>query len=703
LPQPGRQGLHDQAAGKELGGFRIIKKLGQGGMGAVFLARQLSMDRDVALKVLPQSLARDRDFVQRFVREARAAAQLSHVNIVQAIDVGHVGGYHYFAMEFVDGRDLKEVLKWDGRLPEQRALEIAQQLAGALHYAHTTAGIIHRDVKPENVLITPDGIPKLADLGLARQVVQGGTDLTRAGVAIGTPNYISPEQVRGQTDLDGRTDVYSLGATLYHLLTGDPPYLGGTPAEVMAKHLSDPVPDARAASPDVSPAAAAVVQKAMAKDRDQRYATAQAFADDVTSLLEGKMPAAAAFARTVISAGPATLRPRRRRARRSSPWPYVGAFAAVAFVALVAWLAWPSASPGSSEAGSPTYGEQERASDAERSDEKRPKKSARKKPKRRDVALTAPELPDPPRDDPPDPQSDLSEAALAHFELLSKGAKGRAAVGDYDGAICVFDGIPGEFVPLLSTKVRRAVGALHKEAAATVNAGLKAVEQLAGSDGPKKALEELAAVEALKYAPLKGKVAALRAKLEAAAKTLEVAKPRDPPPAADDAIKKLLAKNDELCRTYTQKCEELKTKAIAALKEKYTGQVERLKRELDGVAARIAAHERVLQEYLRRRGRFRSRPGIPRKFRDRGGDRVKRELEGRLSDARKEESELKKKYAKLVDYIKKKVRKASVLEGRRKAQVKLTHQAHEDALRARKPLTEEQMTAKYEAALVLKK
>ena len=224
---------------QELGGFELLSRLGQGGMGAVYKARQKSMDRLVALKILPKNLAKNQDFISRFLREARAAGKLSHPNIVTGIDAGFADGYYYFAMEYVEGRNLGDRVRSDGPLPEKEVLEIGRQIAEALEYAHD-AGMVHRDVKPENILVTREGQAKLCDLGLAR--TSGGSDdearVTQAGFAVGTPYYISPEQVRGE-DPDSRADIYSLGCTLYHLLAGQPPFVGPSALATMQKHLTE--------------------------------------------------------------------------------------------------------------------------------------------------------------------------------------------------------------------------------------------------------------------------------------------------------------------------------------------------------------------------------------------------------------------------------------------------------------------------------
>ncbi|NQT89530.1 serine/threonine protein kinase, partial [bacterium] len=225
---------------KVIGGYEVLEQLGKGGMGTVFKARQVSMDRLVALKVLPPKLAEDEAYVARFVREARAAAKLTHPNIVQGYDVGEADGTHYFAMELVDGPSVKNLLDRSGTIEEKKALNIAGAVARALEEAQRH-GIVHRDIKPDNIMINSRGIVKLADLGLARTTAKVDT-VTLDGTAIGTPQYMSPEQVRAEPDLDTRADIYALGATLYHMVTGEFPFDGPTPAAIIAKHIADPVP-----------------------------------------------------------------------------------------------------------------------------------------------------------------------------------------------------------------------------------------------------------------------------------------------------------------------------------------------------------------------------------------------------------------------------------------------------------------------------
>jgi eukaryotic-like serine/threonine-protein kinase len=256
---------------KEIGGFELISKIGQGGMGAVFKARQKSLDRIVALKVLPPSIAKDAKFIERFQREARACAKLNHPNIVQGVDVGkdEASGVWYFAMEFIDGPSVLKALKTDGPIPETRALEIARDVARALECA-ASHGIVHRDIKPDNILLTANGDAKLADLGLAKQM-NDDASLTQSGQAVGTPFYMAPEQVRGASaEIDIRTDLYALGGTLFHLVTGKPPFSGETSALIMSRHLTDPAPKANKINPEVSEGCSRLIEKLMQKDRDQR-------------------------------------------------------------------------------------------------------------------------------------------------------------------------------------------------------------------------------------------------------------------------------------------------------------------------------------------------------------------------------------------------------------------------------------------------
>ena len=227
----------DQFIGRVLGGCRLMEKVAKGGMGTIYKAMQVNLNRVVAVKVLAEDLAKDENFVRRFIEEARAAGQLSHHNIVHINDVGEDDGTFFFIMEFVDGQNLKSILKRQGQLSIERALVVVLQVCHALRHAHAR-GIIHRDIKPENVMITQDGVVKLADLGLAKRIEAGANDgLTKAGSIFGTPYYMAPEQAKNFSDVDQRSDIYSLGVALYKTITGKVPFDGRSPIEIMVKAL----------------------------------------------------------------------------------------------------------------------------------------------------------------------------------------------------------------------------------------------------------------------------------------------------------------------------------------------------------------------------------------------------------------------------------------------------------------------------------
>jgi predicted Ser/Thr protein kinase len=275
----------------EIPGYQIIERLGKGSMGVVYKAKQTSVDRIVAVKILLDALAQNKEFIKRFDREAKIAAKLSHNNIVNAIDAGEVNGYHYFVMEYVEGKTIKDDLDKNKIYDEKIALKIVMAVAEALKHAHQR-GLIHRDIKPENVILTKDGGVKLADLGLARLTADEKWAMSEAGMAIGTPYYISPEQVRGQVDVDIRADIYSLGATLYHMVTGRVPYEGETPSEVMRKHVDKNVsfipPDH--VNTALSSGLGVVVETMMAKNRENRYRNPDDLILDLKCLLQGESP-----------------------------------------------------------------------------------------------------------------------------------------------------------------------------------------------------------------------------------------------------------------------------------------------------------------------------------------------------------------------------------------------------------------------------
>ena len=260
----------DDLTGRILGGYRILRKLGAGGMAEVYLAEQQSLHRQVALKVLQPALARDAAYIERFQREARAAASLVHANIVQIYEVGCAEGVHYIAQEYVPGKNLAEVLRKQASLSPRQVLDVLRQVAAALGKA-AEFNIVHRDVKPENILLSNSGEVKVADFGLARVESADTQTLTQAGVTMGTPLYMSPEQIEGRS-VDSRSDIYSLGVTAYHLLAGVPPHLGETALAIAVQHLNAAPRPLENIRSDVPASLARVVHRMMAKKPAQRYA-----------------------------------------------------------------------------------------------------------------------------------------------------------------------------------------------------------------------------------------------------------------------------------------------------------------------------------------------------------------------------------------------------------------------------------------------
>uniref|UniRef100_UPI00321FE46A serine/threonine protein kinase n=1 Tax=Thermogutta sp. TaxID=1962930 RepID=UPI00321FE46A len=268
--------LRGRTKGLVLGEYVILDRLGKGGMGVVFKARHRRMERVVALKTLSPQGMKDPDSVQRFYREVKAAARLTHPNIVTAYDAGEHEGIHYLVMEYVDGQDLANLVKDHGPMPLQEALECVLQAARGLAYAHSE-GVIHRDIKPSNLLVDRSGTVKILDMGLARLMFgtlkEGltGDQLTATGQVMGTCDYMAPEQAVSTHRVDGRADIYSLGCTLYRLLTGEPPYKGGTLMEVLMAHREAPIPSLSKAREDVPLEVDMVFQRMVAKRPEDRY------------------------------------------------------------------------------------------------------------------------------------------------------------------------------------------------------------------------------------------------------------------------------------------------------------------------------------------------------------------------------------------------------------------------------------------------
>src|SRR5258706_15406681 len=264
------------------GRYRILRKRGRGGMANVCLAEDEVLGRRVAIKILNDRYANDDQFVERFRREAKHAAALEHPNIVSIYDRGEAEGTYYIAMEYLDGRSLKELIVQRGPAPVTVSVEYARQILSALRFAHRH-GIVHRDIKPHNVLVDAEGRVKVTDFGIARA---GASQMTEAGSIVGTAQYLSPEQARGTT-VDQRSDLYSLGIVLYELLTGTLPFNGDTPVEIAMKHLSQtPAPPSQL-RPELPHDVDLVLTRALAKDPDDRYQSAEEMDADLERLARG--------------------------------------------------------------------------------------------------------------------------------------------------------------------------------------------------------------------------------------------------------------------------------------------------------------------------------------------------------------------------------------------------------------------------------
>ena len=332
------------------GRYHVVERIAAGGMGEVFRAHDAVLSREVAIKVLHRSLAGDQAFVERFRREARAAATLNHPNIVAVYDWGSVDGIYYMVMEYVRGRSVRDLLNAHVKLAPTQAAEVVRQTLQALEHAHAK-GIVHRDLKPENVLVTADGVVKLTDLGLARAFADGRA--THAGVVTGTVQYLAPEQIRGEP-ADPRSDLYSLGIVTYELVTGRLPFTGETPMSIAYKHLSDRVPAPSSLVADVGPDLDGFVASATDRDREMRPESARtmrmdletiarslAGARSLSSLVEdlpevgGDADDTAVVRMIETETIPRVERTKRRRFRKA-----LVALLAVATVATAAWGAW---------------------------------------------------------------------------------------------------------------------------------------------------------------------------------------------------------------------------------------------------------------------------------------------------------------------------------------------------------------------------
>ncbi len=283
-------GATDSRDSRQLGDYELLRKLGKGAMGSVFLARQNTTGRMLALKVLSPEMARDPEFIERFRREAKAATKFDHPNLIKAYEVGVASGFHFIAMEYADRGDLETDLESrpDGRFRSREVLRIAKDIACALINCHEL-GIVHRDIKPANILLHSDGNYKLTDLGLAARR-KDDVEVTKPGNAVGTPFYISPEQAQGEQHVNIASDIYSLGATLYHLVTGELPFRGENGVVVMTRHIVEPLVPPRNIQPRVPLPLSRLIEKMMAKRPQDRHQTPLELLEDIELIERGGMP-----------------------------------------------------------------------------------------------------------------------------------------------------------------------------------------------------------------------------------------------------------------------------------------------------------------------------------------------------------------------------------------------------------------------------
>jgi tRNA A-37 threonylcarbamoyl transferase component Bud32 len=302
------------------GRYRLESKLGSGGMSTVYLALDEVLDRPVAVKLLHREISDEEDQLERFRREARAAARLSHPNLVGVIDAGEDDGRPYIVFEYIDGRTLKRQIQDEGPLQVDEAVAYAIEIGRGLTAAHARK-LVHRDVKPQNVLIDPDGRAKVTDFGIARSLEQKG--MTATGRVLGTTDYVSPEQAMGE-DVDERSDVYSLGVVLYEMLTGDVPFQAETQVGVAMKHVNEPMPDVQVKRREVSAVVASVVDRATTKDPRDRYSTVAEMVRDLEQTLEVEAARRGGTSGEATSVLDSVPNARRRLPRRRRPWLGIG-------------------------------------------------------------------------------------------------------------------------------------------------------------------------------------------------------------------------------------------------------------------------------------------------------------------------------------------------------------------------------------------
>ncbi len=289
---------------KQIGGYKLVRRIGEGGMGEVYLAEQLTMHRTVALKILHNKWADDEEFRKRFLLEARAAGKLNHQNLIQVYDVNKYQGKYYFSMEFIDGVTVEDLIRHEGALPVEKVTNICMQVCQALKYL-ANHNIVHRDIKPANIMVTKDGTVKLGDFGFIQSVWD--SELMQEGTTIGTPDYISPEQARGERNLDVRSDIYSLGASLFHMLTGKTLFQG-TCSKVMRDHIETEPPKLNELRKDLPKDLVRMLGKMTAKQPIDRYQTPDEVIQDMDLLridvahAEGAIPSSRSQILNVITA-----------------------------------------------------------------------------------------------------------------------------------------------------------------------------------------------------------------------------------------------------------------------------------------------------------------------------------------------------------------------------------------------------------------
>jgi tRNA A-37 threonylcarbamoyl transferase component Bud32 len=319
------------------GRYELVELIGRGGMSSVWKAHDRLLDRTIAIKLLHEQFTQDEEYVERFRREARSVAQLSHPNIVTVIDRGEDEGRQYIVFEYVEGENLKQLIERSGPLPVREALLLTLQMARALGFAHER-GLIHRDVKPQNVLLNEDGQPKMTDFGIARSVDVEGVTVT--GTVLGTSEYIAPEQARGQR-VDALTDVYALGVLLYELLAGRVPFQGENFVAIALRHVNEPAPSVLELRPDCPPRVGLAVERAMAKRPEQRFGSMSELCAELEACLyelDSSSEEATMIARRP-AAPPRPRRPARKRRRRARAilWPITAVVAVIGVAAAAAF------------------------------------------------------------------------------------------------------------------------------------------------------------------------------------------------------------------------------------------------------------------------------------------------------------------------------------------------------------------------------